>query len=104
MTHITCLYKYYFEDFHHKKWHVFHTFCISETDNTLADPRKNEVASNGEQNLLAGEQVSVELQKTPAQEMESLSVDAKEAVFDVNEETKNATVVESTENPYYGGI
>ena len=98
------LFKYYFEDSHPKKWYVFHTFCISETDNTLADPRKNEVASNGEQNLLAGEHVSIGLQKTPAREMESLSGDAKEAVFDVNEETKNATVVGSTENPYYGGL
>ena len=80
------------------------TFCISETENGLADSRNDEVAINGRQSLLAGEQVSVELQTAQAKEMESLRVDKKDAVFDVNEETKNANIVESTENPYYEGL
>ena len=53
---------------------------------------------------MAGDPILSELQTTQPQAVESFLAETRTAVFDVNEETKIANIVESTENPYYEGL
>ena len=77
---------------------------ISETVRHQVDLETNENGINNETTSLKPEIASRETELTPGKVEGTTSNKEEKPLFDVNEATTDASIVTSSENPYYEGM
>ena len=78
--------------------------CISETVDSQVYSKINENGIDNETTSLKPEPTSDETELTPDKNERTTNDKENKPIFDVNEATKDASIVESSENPYYEGM